>query len=182
MDNHHTLIASVANGDKSAFSKLYQEFSERVFNTALAYTKNIEEAEEVTQDVFTKLFLKASQFKGDASVYTWVYRMTVNTSLNYIKKHRKFSLFSFKSIKGHTSDFLHPGIALENQEKSKALFQAIDKLPDTQKTAFILSYVEQLPRQEVADVMETSLKAVESLLQRGKKKMRVILGDMYHQL
>ena len=68
---------------------------------------------------------------------------------------------------------------MENKENAKLLFKVIDKLPDTQKTAFILSYIEELPRQEVANIMETSLKAVESLLQRAKKKMRVELEKIF---
>lgn len=67
---------------------------------------------------------------------------------------------------------MHPGILLENKEKSKILFDFIYQLPENQKTAFILSLVEDLPRQEVADVMEISLKAVEGLLQRAKENLR----------
>lgn len=76
-------------------------------------------------------------------------------------------------------DFEHPGVLMENKENTKALFKAIHTLPNQQKTAFILSFVEELPRQEVADVMEVSLKAVESLLQRAKKNMRPELEKLY---
>ncbi len=75
-------------------------------------------------------------------------------------------------------DFDHPGVILENKEKAKYLFKAIESLPATQKTAFILSFIEELPRQEVADIMQTSLKAVESLLQRAKKNLRLRLERM----
>ena len=76
-------------------------------------------------------------------------------------------------------DFEHPGVLLENKENAKALFKVIDTLPETQKTAFILSYIEDMPRQEVADVMETSLKAVESLLQRAKGNLKKKIENMY---
>ena len=68
---------------------------------------------------------------------------------------------------------------LEKRESSKILFQVIDTLPDSQKTAFILSFVEELPRQEVADIMEISLKATESLLQRAKNNLRNKLKNKY---
>ena len=110
-------------------------------------------AEEITQDVFLKIFQKANSFQGNSKVGTWIYRITVNTSLNAIKK-KNFSFFNFnEKIIDSQSEFIHPGILLENKEKSKILFDFIDGLPENQKTAFILSLIEDLPRQEVADVM-----------------------------
>jgi RNA polymerase sigma-70 factor (ECF subfamily) len=76
-------------------------------------------------------------------------------------------------------EFEHPGVLLENKENAASLYKAMECLPNSQKTAFILSYIEELPRQEVADIMETSLKAVESLLQRAKSNMRSELEKSY---
>lgn len=143
-----------------------------MYNTALGYVQNIEDAEEITQDVFVTLYNKAHTFKGNAKVSTWIYRITVNKALNTIdKRNRKPT--NDKEVKDHHKvDFIHPGIVLENKEKSQYLFAAIHTLNKSQKTAFILSYVEDLPRQEVADIMQTSLKSVESLLQRAKTNLR----------
>lgn len=74
---------------------------------------------------------------------------------------------------------MHPGVLLENKEKSKYLFKAIDSLDEKQRTAFILSYIESLPRQEVADIMDTTLKSVESLLQRAKANLRKKIAAIY---
>lgn len=76
-------------------------------------------------------------------------------------------------------DFQHPGVLLENKEKAQYLFSVIETLAEAQKTAFILSFVEGLPRQEVADIMETSLKSVESLLQRAKANLKKKLIEIY---
>ena len=75
--------------------------------------------------------------------------------------------------------FDHPGVVLEQKEKARTLFKAIESLPEQQKTAFILSFLEELPRQKVAEIMQVSLKAVESLLQRGKGNLRLRLEDFY---
>jgi len=176
--NPHLILQSIANGDRRAFQQLYELFSEKVYNTALSYVQNEQDAEEITQDVFTNIFRNASKFKGEAAVSTWIYRITVNASLNQIKRKKRFSFFSAGEIK-ETPDFDHPGILLEKKEHAKALFKVIDTLSDNQKTAFILSFVEELPRQEVADIMEISLKAVESLLQRAKKNLRIKLEKLY---
>lgn len=179
LNNESEIIQAIANGNKQVFSMLYKRFSDKVYNTALSYTKNIRDAEEITQDVFVKIYKNANKFKGNSSLNTWIYRITVNTSLNYLKKKKKFTLFKNTLTTPQPIDFEHPEAVLENKENVAALYKAMDCLPNTQKTAFILSYIEDLPRQEVADIMETSLKAVESLLQRAKKNMRSALRKLY---
>lgn len=179
LKNEKDIIVAIANGDREAFRSLYDSFSGKVYNTALSYLKNIEEAEEVTQDVFSKIFRYAANFKGDASLNTWIYRITVNTSLTYLNKRKRFSFLPLKQNSSLHTNFEHPGVLLENKEDAKLLYEVIDSLPDSQKTAFILSYIEGLPRQEVADIMENSLKAVESLLMRAKKNMRTKLEKSY---
>lgn len=179
MSNHLELIRSIAHGDRKAFQQLYEIYAEKVYNTALSYAQNAPDAEEITQDVFTSIFRNAGKFKGDAALSTWIYRITVNTSLNQLKSKRRFSFLKFGLSESDRPDFEHPGVVMEKKENAKVLFKAIDTLPDSQKTAFILSFVEELPRQEVADIMETSLKAVESLLQRAKKNLRDKLEKLY---
>ena len=76
-------------------------------------------------------------------------------------------------------NFEHPGIQLEQKEKSKYLFQAIETLPENQKTVFVLAHIEELPQKEIAAIMNISLKAVESLLQRAKVNLRKKLSAIY---
>ena len=150
-----------------------------MYNTALGYLQNIEDAEEITQDVFLTIFNKANTFKGNAKVSTWIYRITVNKSLSLIQKRQRRPE-SHKEIKDvHKIDFQHPGVLLEHQEKAQYLFSVIDTLVETQKTAFILSYVEGLPQKEVAEIMQTSVKSVESLLQRAKTNLKKKLISIY---
>ncbi len=180
MSDPTQLIRAIADGDRNAFQELYTLFSEKVYNTALSYTQNEQDAEEVAQDVFTSIFKNAKHFKENATVSTWVYRITVNTSLNLLKKRkRRFAFISFGDSVKEKPDFVHPGILMEHQESAKALFKVIDGLALQQKTAFILSFIEDLPRQEVADIMGLSLKAVESLLQRSKRNLREKLEKLY---
>ena len=172
-------IKTLSEGSQKSFKVLYDLFSEKIYNTALSYCQNQQDAEEITQDVFTSVFKNASNFKGDSTIDTWIYRITVNTSLNLIKKKKRQSFLKFNAFNKEKPDFEHPGIILENKENSKLLFKVIETLPDSQKTAFILSFIEALPRQEVADIMELSLKAVESLLQRAKSNLRKKLIKIY---
>jgi len=173
------ILRSIASGDRTVFSIFYTRYAQKVYNTALSYSKNVVEAEEITQDVFIKIYQKASTFKGKSSVNTWVYRIAVNTSLNYTKKKQRLTLLKKEHEYAGDTDFQHPGALLENKENAATLFKVMDHLPPNQKIAFILSFIEDLPRQEVADIMEISLKATESLLQRAKKSMRIELEKIY---
>ena len=185
---HPQLLTQIAQGNEAALADLYAHFGSRVYNTALGYLQNAEEAEEVTQDVFVKIYQSAARFEGKSSVSTWIYRIAVNQSLDrldYRKRQKRFgvvvSLFRRDSPEPNieVSHFDHPGVLLERQENARLLFKTIQSLPEQQKTAFILSFVEDLPRQEVADVMQLSLKAVESLLQRAKANLRMRLDDFH---
>lgn len=179
MSHEIKITEAISNGDQKAFAYLYEQHSALVYNTALNYAKNEAIAEEITQEVFVKIFRKASLFKGNSKLSTWIYRIVVNTSLNYLKKNNKHTIIEGEINPNQVVDFVHPGVILENRENATALYKAIDCLPENQKTAFILSYIEELPRKEVAQIMETSLKAVESLLQRAKIKMRAELSKIY---
>ncbi len=182
------LLSQIASGDEKAFSALYGQYKDKVFNTVLSYVQHHEEAQEVAQDVFVEVFRSAKDFKGQSSISTWVYRIAVNKSLDHLRyrvRKKRFaflqSLFNSESgeLQHDIPHFEHPGILLENKDKAQILFAAMDKLPDQQKTAYILIYIEELSGKEAAEVMNTSPKAVESLLQRAKAGLRKELEKFY---
>ncbi len=154
-------------------------YNSKVYNTALSYLHCPEESKEITQDVFLTIFKKADSFKGNSKVSTWIYRITINKALNQIEKYKRRPSSDIPLKDHYRIDFEHPGVLLEHKENSKYLFAVIDTLVETQKTAFILSYIENLPRQEVANIMNTSLKSVESLLQRAKTNLKKKLISIY---
>lgn len=171
------------------FRRVFQEHKHRVFNTALGLVQNRHDAEDVTQEVFVNLHQTLSSFKGQSQLSTWIYRITVNKSLDFLKakqakKRSGFvvSLFGSKSDEDRpidVPDFVHPGVQMERQEAATALFRAINQLPEQQKVAFTLSKVEGLSYQEIADVLETSIPSIESLLFRAKQNLQKLLRDFY---
>ena len=188
-EQHLLLLRQTAEGNSTAFSRLYEFFSNKVYNTALLHLQNKEEAEEITQDVFVEIHRSAKDFKGDAQVSTWIFRITVNKCLDrlrYRKRKKRFafvlSIFSEQgAVRFDKPSFDHPGLSLENKEKGKILMEAIGQLPEAQKNVIIMALIEDLPRQEIADIMQLSLKATESTLQRAKANLRQILSQYYNQ-
>ena len=175
------LIQKLREADQEAFNIVFEKFKLHVFNTCISYLQHTEEAEEVTQDVFVEIYRSINHYKAEATLSTWIYRISVNKCLDFLR-HRKrkkrsgllINLFKRESseLQIDTPHFHHPGVILENKEKASILFKVINKLSDHQKTAFILSQIEDFPQKEIAAVMKLSEKAVESLLQRAKTNLR----------
>lgn len=145
-------------------------------------------AEDITQDVFVTVFKSILSFNEKSSLATWIYRITVNKCLDYLRARNRRSIYGIFGqffageddhvLKEHPT-FEHPGIVLERRENAKYLFEAIETLPDNQKTVFVLANIEELPQKEIAEIMDLSVKAVESLLQRAKANLRKKLEHIY---
>lgn len=147
----------------------------------------MQDAEDVAQEVFVTVYEKIYQFKGDSSLSTWIYRITVRHSLDFIRKQKRRKRFAFVqslfagNILQPVKDFQHPGIQLENAERAAILFKAIEKLPDTQKVAFLLHKTEGLSYAEIAEVLQTTVPAIESLLSRAKQNLKKHLTHYYEK-
>lgn len=183
-----SLIQSIRSGDPSAFHDLVEAFRDRVFNTVLGLLQQKEDAEDITQEVFIEIYRSISGFRGQAKLSTWIYRITVQKSLEFLrwktrKKRSGIILHVFgKEDKELSSKFLHfnhPGVQLENKERSAILFLAISKLPLNQRTAFTLHKVEGLSYAEITGIMRVSLSSVESLMFRAKQNLQKLLSDYY---
>jgi RNA polymerase sigma-70 factor (ECF subfamily) len=168
------------------FERLYNEHKTLVYNMALHYLQNIEDAEEVTQDVFVKVYHSLAHFQQKSSYKTWIYRITINQCLDFTKKknsRKRLYLFGSKSENEseylNTANFEHPGILMENQEAAAQLFAVINSLTENQKTAFLLSKLDGLSNPEIAEIMEMSISAVESLIFRAKGSLQEKLSKKF---
>lgn len=149
-----------------------------VFNLALNYVQNYEDAQEITQDVFVSVHQSLNTFRHKSNVSTWIYRIAINKSIDHIKaKKRKkrfgfiTSLFGDDNTGNEVFHFNHPGVQLEQKEALSKIFHYINELPENQKTALLLSKTEQKSQAEVAEIMGISTKAAESLIQRAKTNL-----------
>jgi len=177
------LIQGLKAGDESAFKELVDIHKDRVYNTALGIVQNAQDAEDVAQEVFIQVFRSIHSFKGDAKLSTWLYRIATTRSLDLLrskKSKKRFGIIQRLFGEGgepefEIPDFNHPGVALEQKENAARLFKAISQLPENQKIAFTLHKLEDLSYQEVSEVMQNTVPAVESLMHRAKLNLRKIL-------
>jgi len=177
--------------DKEAFRQLVEQYKDKVVNTCFGFVHQKEDAEDIAQDVFIEAWLSYHKFRGEASLSTWLYRIAVNKSLDAVRKQKtKKYIGLFKNLL-HISDeaidkLKHteadPLQQIEQYEREQALYKALDKIPVNQRIAITLSKFEDLSMKEIAEVMDTSESAVESLLSRAKVSLRKHLEDYYKNI
>lgn len=184
------LIAGLVNGDESAFKTVVNTYKNMVYNTVLGFVQHTADAEDVTQEVFIKVYENIGRFKQQAKLSTWLYRISVTQAMDHIRRRNRkkrggllLSLFGNNNEPIYEpADFIHPGIQAENKEQSVILFKAINELPENQRTAFLLQKTQDCSQQRIAEIMQLSEGAVESLLSRAKVNLKRTLFSYYASL
>jgi RNA polymerase sigma factor (sigma-70 family) len=180
-------IEIIEKDNDLSFADIVNTRQKMVYNTALGIVQNEGDAEDITQEVFLKVFEKLDTFRREANLSTWIYRITVTTALDFEKqKKRQKRGGLLKRVFGtgdadELPDFDHPGVALDKKEDAAVLFKAVNKLPEKQKIAFLLHRTEGLTNNEVANVLNISLQAAESLQVRAKNNLKNLLQDYYEK-
>jgi len=185
--NQPELIELLQQGDGTAFKKLVDEWQDMVYNTVVSIVQNEDAADDITQEVFIQVYQSAGSFKGESKLSTWLYRIAVSKALDYEKKKKRKKrqgfiqrLWGAETVEeAGTTDFYHPGIALEQKESAAQLFKSLKKIPDNQRIAFTLHKLEGLSHQEIAAIMDTTVAAVESLMGRAKAGLKKELETFY---
>ncbi|SDR80711.1 RNA polymerase sigma-70 factor, ECF subfamily [Polaribacter sp. KT25b] len=184
-----SFIKDLRAGKQTAYSQLLDDYQQKVFGTCISFVPNREDAEDIAQEVFLEVFKSISSFKGDSKLSTWIYRIATNKSLEFIRKKNTKKRFAFmQTIMGNEipidktsyfTEFDHPGILLENKEKSATIFKAIHTLPENQRVIFTLAKIDGKSYQEIVEITGKSLSSVESILFRAKKGLQVKLENFY---
>jgi RNA polymerase sigma factor (sigma-70 family) len=182
-------INQLIQGKQTAYSQLLDEYQQKVFGTCISFVPNKEDAEDIAQVVFLEVFKSISNFKGDSKLSTWIFRIATNKSLEFIRKKNTKKRFGFmQRIIGseipidqtnYFTEFDHPGILMENKEKSATIFKAIDTLPESQRVIFTLAKIDGKSYQEIVEITGKSLSSVESILYRAKRGLQVKLENFY---
>jgi RNA polymerase sigma-70 factor (ECF subfamily) len=181
------LVDAIKSGDRTSFVRLVTKYRESVIRICRGYVGSHEDAEDLAQEVFVELFRSISKFRGDSRFSTWLYRLAVNKSLNFLRYHKKrFRVYRSSESTGEESLLNSPGeaesdTAVVDSDHRMALRRALDRLPDNQRTAFILNKYEELSYNDVAAVMDTTLSTVESLIFRARQNLQKYLSDYYEK-
>ena len=182
-------IKELQDGNDAAFNRLLNDFQQKVFNTCISFIPNKEDAEDVAQEVFLEVYKSIDKFKGNSKLSTWIYKITTNKCLGFIRKKNTKKRFAFmQSITGNEvpfdkttyfTEFNHPGILLENKEKTATIYKAINQLPENQRIVFTLAKLDGRSYQEIVEITGKSLPSVESSMFRAKKNLKDKLTYFY---
>lgn len=171
------LIKAIQNGDTKAYAILVNRYKNLVYTLALRMLKHREEAEEVAQDSFVKIFRSLDKFKGDSKFSTWIYRVTYNTCLDRIKKNKKYinnvtiDEFTFNKLGTMDNALDH----LIKEEKHLLIKKCINQLPEKSSALLTLFYFEELSLDEIAKIINIEANTVKVKLFRARKKLAIIL-------
>ena len=173
------LLQRAGEKDHEAFRQLVEKHQEKVFRVCLGFLKNPQDAEDLTQEVFFRIYKNARRFRGDSKVSTWIYRIAVNLCINRLRKESRLRrLISFGALSGPGELERIPGDAgspeslLERRERQEILNRALGRLPSNQRIAFTLHRIEGLSHEEIAGIMKCSHSAVESRIHRAKLNLQ----------
>lgn len=183
------LIARFKAGDQTGLEELISRYTAKAFSLAHRLTKNPQDAEEVLQDVFTTVYRKIDGFEGKSSFSSWLYRITVNTSLMKLRKRRQNRAVLAedvlpeyeravlaKSITGNEGEAF-----TQRSQIGAVIDQAISKLPDDYRPVYILRDVDGLSSVEVSKILELSIPAIKSRLHRARLMLRRRLVPFYRE-
>jgi RNA polymerase sigma factor (sigma-70 family) len=180
------LIEGLKHGEEAAFRQLVERFQDRVYNTCLGFVKNEDDADDLAQEVFIEVHRSIGRFREEASLSTWIYRVAVNKSLEWLRKQKlRTRVAQFFGSGDHrhrdVPDFNHPGLLEEKKETARVLFQAIGRLPEQQRTAFTLHKIEGLSYEDIGAIMRKSISSVQSLMHRARINLQEDLRTYYEK-
>lgn len=175
------LTTMILSGDQDAFRILVELYQNFILNTCYRFILNREDAEDTAQEVFVEVYRSISKFEGKSKLSTWIYRIAVNKSLDFLRKEKrkkrsselKTSLDSQNNFRSDFSDKgKNPEENLELSQDIHILKESINRLPENQRVVFTLSKYDGISNKEIAEIMGTTLSSVESLMHRAKINLR----------
>lgn len=172
------MIERLKSNEKKAFDELVALYKNSVINTCYRFLLDKEDAEDASQEVFIEIYQSINSFRAEAKISTWIYRITVTKCLDEIKKRNRKKRISSIGKLLHIDNFVNwisggvqPDEKINENEQLNEIQIALNALPENQRVAFTLSKIEGFTNSEIAEIMDTTTIAVESLIYRAKKRV-----------
>jgi len=179
--NEKGFIKDLKSGSSKAFEELVTKYQGLVTNTCYGFVMNRDDADDLAQEVFIEAYQALNSFREDSKISTWLYRIAINKSIDEIRRRTRKKRFAYvtgifgkedQALPITNPNDMNPQQELESKERLQILNSAIDKLPSNQAIAFRLSKFEDLSGKEIAEIMNTSVSSVDSLIHRAKTNLK----------
>jgi len=171
------LIDEIRKGNKKSFELLIIKYEKPIFNLIFNFVKETDVVSELAQETFLKAFKSINSFKGDSTFYTWLRRIAINNSINYLNTRNQFSLESEieeNNFSRHIGDskFYTPEDKVLLEETSTVVKAALDSLPDRLRTILIMREFEDMSYEEIAEVLQCPVGTVRSRLFHARRILK----------
>lgn len=179
------IIRLILKGDSELYSEIIDRYSNKVYSTAYSYTHNQEEARDLVQEILIKVYNSLHSFKSEAKFSTWLYRIAVNSCIDWSRRCKTKTLMTAWSLEeGNILDNLTswgdgPEDVFLKQEHQEAVRNTVAGLPEIYKTVLILYYFEELQVQEIGNILNCPKKTVETRLYRAKGILKTMLKQEF---
>ena len=174
------LIREFKEGNEGGFNELVRRYQERVYWVVRRFLPDHNDADDVVQEVFIRMYESLGGFREESSLFTWLYRIAVNLSLNNIrmKKLRRF-LSIDEPLEAQLAGDEDPDKAVEGLEQRELIDKAVETLPEKQKAVFVLRYYEQLPYEEISRILKTSTGGLKANYYHAVRKIQDYVKRAY---
>ena len=182
-DKDKFLVERFKQGDNKAFDELVRKYQNKIYDLAYHFTHDVEDALELSQEIFLRAFKYLGDFKQQSNFYTWLYRIAQNLGIDYTRsKKRRLKtvaltedMYSKKYVLSNVA-FASPSRLVETKELRNEIAKAVDMLSPREKSAFILRYYEDLDLKSIAEVLGCRVGTVKAHLSHGRSKLKDILS------
>lgn len=184
------IVQRVIAGDVDAFSVLVDRYQDRIYSAVMNYVSDPDDAVDIAQEAFVKAYSKLGSFDSASALYTWLYRIAVNTAIDHLRKRKsrrveslddeKYTEVGFEPMSGDPS--VDPEKMLVRSEQQRALRRAIASLSDKLRSVAVLHDVEGLSQEEVAEILKVPIGTVKSRVSRARAELRRLLRNQVGEL
>ena len=157
------------------FQQIVKEYSERLWWLARRFVNSHDDADDLVQDIFLKIWTALPSYRGEAQLYTWVYRIAVNEALNRLRKEKVRAAFRFASLEAEMENRIDNDPWFDGDAAQRALSKAVARLPEKQREVFILRYYDEMPYEEMSQVLGTSVGALKASYHIAREKVEAEL-------
>lgn len=187
--NEYRLIKKCKKGDIDAFEELISEHEKRAYNIALKMLKNPEDAMDISQEAFIKVYKSINNFNLKSSFATWLYRIVVNTCLDFLKKNQTKVYHIDNPIKTEDGEITReiadiqtaPEVILERKMTRQLVHNAMDELDNIHRTVVILRDIQGFSYKEISEMLDCSLGTVKSRIKRGRDNLKSVIIKQMEQ-
>ena len=164
---------------EQVFNQIVKDYSERLYWHVRRMVGTHEDADDLLQDIFLKIWTALPSFRGEAQLFTWVYRIATNETLNWLRREKVRAALRFTSVDAEMEKRIDNDPFFDGDAADRALSKAVAKLPEKQRQVFILRYYDEIPYEEMSSILGTSVGALKASYHIAQEKVKASLGKDY---